>query len=170
MAIERRTLLAVDDDVEICNLIASEVDYLGYGSFIATDVKAALEILEREKIDAIICDIHMPGMSGIDLLSILRSRGCNIPLTFLTGFQNQDFLIKAIQLGAKDFLVKPYSISDLHSAIERILDMGARLHLIQSTFQNIIREFPEAKSKIQLIEKVHMQFERLRVPIKKKDD
>ena len=119
-------LLAEDDPVqqEMLGLLLEKK--LGYRLIHARGGKEALEILERTPaIQLAILDYHMPEMNGLELLDICRQRYPTLPAIMLTGNREVDIVVKAMQLGASDFVTKPPDASRLKVCIENALKVSA---------------------------------------------
>lgn len=157
-----RTLLIVDDEPDLQEILAIYTDHLGYRCLCATHAKEALRLLAENEIHAVLSDIMMPGMSGIDFLRTVRASGSNVPFIFLTGFPNHDNMLEALQLGAYQFLAKPFKGSQLKQAVERALDIGVRVQNIQNIFDEIKSEYPELLGQIEILERNLGQIQRLR--------
>ncbi len=125
-------ILVVDDDKEFRDAAASIFDMNGYVTINASGGMGAIEMLESNRFDVIITDIHMPDGSGIDLLSTIRR--CNPDLSaviVVTGqLDAQDE--GALQLAAHSVFKKPFDVNALLSAIEDIVSSNRRAREKQS--------------------------------------
>lgn len=90
----------------------------GYDVTEADSAGSCLAVLENETFDVVLMDIIMPGMSGTEAVSELRSRGCEIPVVFVSGYFEAEHEKGLGSLSFQGFLRKPYSISDLVAAVE----------------------------------------------------
>lgn len=122
-----KTLLIVDDEPEIREILADDLDPYEVRVLRASDGLEALEILGREAVDAVLTDIRMPRLDGIGLTERIRQGGSMVPVIFLTAFSEKDYLLAALRLGATDFLIKPYKIDELLRQVGYALELGARL-------------------------------------------
>jgi CheY-like chemotaxis protein len=112
-SLKGKTLLVVDDENDLREIIASELEYFGATVFQADSVKKALEILNFHYIDLIISDIRMPGSTGVDLLKKVRSENNAGPaIILITGFADIDSS-EAFALGAESLIHKPFDIDSL---------------------------------------------------------
>lgn len=125
-----RTLaLAVDDDR---NFLQSVRMMLRVGGFAETegagDTEEALAILKQRKVELIVSDWNMEPLDGLELLRRVRAdrETAHIPFILITASLSEDAWRGAIELGATDFLVKPFTIDQLHESIELCLAIGAR--------------------------------------------
>lgn len=157
-----RTLLIVEDQKELRETIADQVKDLGYDTQQAGDGEEALTLIEAGGAHAVLCDIMMPNMTGIELLHTVRGRGLNIPFLFLTGYSSTDHMGQALHLGAYDFLEKPFVLSDLQTGIERILDIGFRNDADAQTLAKLKARNPDLIKEIGALERNRMHIERLR--------
>ena len=126
------TLLIADDEVDLIEVIAYDLKPLKYHILTASDGKAALEVLCREKVDAVLSDINMPGLSGLDLLREVNQRGTSIPFIFLTGYGDKEKAVTALRLGALDFLDKPFDRDSLRNSVKKAVELGYSLRNIES--------------------------------------
>lgn len=105
---ERARFLVVDDKEPIRALMARILGPAGHEVLLAPDAEAALALLETEAVDAVFCDIHMPGMSGFDVLRALAAREGAPDVVLMTGYADVQSVIHALQHGARDFILKPF--------------------------------------------------------------
>lgn len=87
----------------------------------ASNGQEAIELLEKNKVDVILLDLNMPVMSGLETISYLNQEQINIPVIILTTYNEDELMIKGIQLGAKGYLLKDTSRDDLFRTIESAL-------------------------------------------------
>ena len=113
MSAEKGTLLIVDDEAEIREIIEINVSSLGYTVLEAGDGEQALEILRSHKVDVVVSDLMMPRMSGMSLLTEMRDNGFVQPFIFVTAYPSQDSTIQALRLGAFDYVEKPFDSEEL---------------------------------------------------------
>lgn len=114
-------VLCIEDEPEILRDLAEELAEHGFCVGQAASAEAALPQMEREAPDLVICDMQMPGMSGIDLLRALRARSdalARVPFVFLTAFGDRETAIDGRRAGADDYLVKPVDYDLLIAAVE----------------------------------------------------
>lgn len=108
-----KTLLVVDDEVDLREIVASELEFMGARVFQAENVTTAQNILNKNQIDLIVSDIRMPGGTGIDLLKYVKSRNVQVPpVILITGFA--DITVEdAFDKGAEALISKPFKLEDL---------------------------------------------------------
>ncbi|EIW00478.1 diguanylate cyclase (GGDEF) domain-containing protein [Thermoanaerobacter siderophilus SR4] len=110
-----RNILIVDDNKLTRKILKDILENAGYGVLEAKDGEEALQIYKNKLPDMVILDIVMPGMTGFDLLRILRKEEENLmlPIILLTSQDNFEEKIKGLELGADDYLVKPFNDKEL---------------------------------------------------------
>lgn len=114
-----KTLLVVDDEIDLREIVASELEFMGAKVFQAENVMAAQKVLEHEFIDLIVSDIRMPGGTGIDLLDFVKNKNVNVPpVVLITGFADIS-LEDAFNKGAEALLNKPFKLDDLIRMVVR---------------------------------------------------
>jgi EAL domain-containing protein (putative c-di-GMP-specific phosphodiesterase class I) len=112
-------LLVADDDEGLRRIFARAFRADGFDVETAADGHAALNLLEKHKFDAILTDIAMPGMSGIELLRAVRERDADVPIVLMTGGPDLTTALQAIEHGAFRYLVKPVQLGDLKAVVRR---------------------------------------------------
>ena len=122
------TILIVDDDRALRRAIATALTDLGHEAAEAGDGEAALAWLSRHAADAVLLDLRMPGMDGMDVLRRIRAKPSPPPVAVLTAVPSSDNTIEAMRLGAADHLAKPIGREGLQALLSRMLpaaDVGA---------------------------------------------
>ncbi len=115
-----KRILIVDDEEEIREILAVELADMGAVVLQASDVPEALAVFTSGPVDLVISDIRMPGASGVQLLSNLRTRTTTIPVILMTGFADIT-LPQAHDLGAETLLQKPFDLSLLGELCRHVL-------------------------------------------------
>jgi CheY-like chemotaxis protein len=95
----------------------------GYEAVTVDSAIAALELIRDQKFDLVLSDLMMPGMSGLQLLEAMRSRGMRIPVILVTGLPTITTAMKALRLGACDYVAKPFTRMELLNPVSRALAM-----------------------------------------------
>ena len=124
------SVLYVDDDEEMLALLHEVVSQLGHTSVTAVDGVDALEKLELDQFDIVITDISMPRMDGIELTKQIKAYLEDVDVLVVTGYQEEYKYTDVIEIGASDFISKPFNINELEAKINRILrerDLRAEL-------------------------------------------
>lgn len=115
-----KTILVVDDEADLREIVASELEFMGALVTQAENVSEAKQVLKSKRMDLIISDIRMPGGTGIDLLRFIKEQNIKIPPTILiTGFA--DITIEdALNSGAEALLNKPFKLEELFQVAIRL--------------------------------------------------
>jgi CheY-like chemotaxis protein len=118
LVLKGKSLLVVDDESDLRDILASELAFLGAQVFSAENIILAQTILKEHPIDLVISDIRMPGGSGIDLLSIVKARDVSAPVILITGFADITYE-EAFNKGAEALVNKPFNLDDLIKMVIR---------------------------------------------------
>ena len=118
-------LLVADDEESFRQLLVQRLTRKGYQVTAVPDGTAALAALEATEFDAAICDLKMPGATGIDVLKRAREVQSALPVLILTGHGSIDSAIEAIRAGAYDYLTKPCNLTELELILQRALERKA---------------------------------------------
>ena len=122
-----RTILVVDDDEGVRQILQDLLASVGYRTVFAGDGEEALLRLENGDVDLVVSDDRMPGMSGRELLWECVRRWPGLPVVLLTGYGNVPDAVEAIKAGAEDYLLKPFDGRDLLRRITSILQVRGDL-------------------------------------------
>ncbi len=119
-----KKVLVIDDSPEVNRLVGETLQLNGYDVRIAEDGVAGVELAQSYIPDLILCDVNMPRLDGYATLTALRqqSRTAAIPFIFLTGVSDKANVRQGMELGADDYLTKPFSISELLGAVSARLE------------------------------------------------
>lgn len=116
-----KNILLIDDDKDFRLLMKHQLKVNDFIPFDCADGDAALDILSREAIDLVLCDLNLGKRNGKDVLTRLRTDFPSIPVIIITGYNNIRSAVELMRSGAADYLVKPLVPSDLAVAINRLL-------------------------------------------------
>jgi two-component system NtrC family response regulator len=116
------TILIIDDDQSIHKMLTKLIRKMGYEPLQAMTLKAGIEILERDRVDVVILDVHLPDGNGIEALSDIRKTAALPEVIINTGFGDLDGAELAIENGAWDYFVKPESIPKMTLVLKRVLE------------------------------------------------
>ena len=117
-------LLIVDDETGIVEVLKKILKSKAQVIETAYNGVEALEKIKTGRFDAVLSDIHMPSMDGLELLQQVRNLQMETPFVFLTGFGDQEKLRRALRLGATDFLDKPFVPATLLNVVGKALQLG----------------------------------------------
>ncbi|PKU24229.1 response regulator [Telmatospirillum siberiense] len=113
-------LLIVDDDPEICQLVGQFLEPHGFRMKTAADGQAMRHVMTEEPVDLVILDLMLPGEDGLSLCRELRARS-RIPVIFLTAAGSETDRIVGLEMGADDYLAKPFSSRELLARVRAVL-------------------------------------------------
>lgn len=108
MADKKMSVLIVDDEQVVCDFLDDELSERGYLCTIALDGNAALAHLKADHFDAVLLDIRLPGISGMDVLREVLLRHSSTAIIMVTAINDVDTAVEAMKLGASDYIVKPF--------------------------------------------------------------
>jgi DNA-binding response OmpR family regulator len=138
-------ILVVDDEEEIRALLGSFLEGQGYQVVLASDGNEALELVEIENPQAIILDIKLPGLNGIEVCKRLKKQEGtrSIPVIFITGFGDNKLL--ALEVGADDFVNKPFDMADILIRVKsalRIRHLTDELERAMAYIEELRKDLP----------------------------
>lgn len=116
------TVLIVDDELNVTRLLEKVFLKAGYITYTACSGSKAIEIVECHVIDYVITDLKMPGMSGIELLKKIKEIDSSIKIIMITAFATVETAVKALKLGACDYITKPFDIDEVLLAVKKIAE------------------------------------------------
>ena len=119
---EKLPILIVDDETAITKMISTALSKGGYVCMTASNAGEALQRMAENPFDVVITDVRMPGMSGVDLLKIIKAE-YNTDVMVMTGFTDEYDYESVIMAGASDFIHKPVSFKELSIRLKRVLHM-----------------------------------------------
>ena len=114
-------LLVVDDDGRVRTVVSWQLESEGYQVIEAADGNAAWQAIVARRPDLVVLDLSLPGLTGLDLLRRLREAGDRTPVVVLSGRSGEGDRILGLDLGAHDYLVKPFSIGELAARVRSVL-------------------------------------------------
>lgn len=116
-------ILIVDDEREFLELMTNRLQKRGFTVEVAPTGEEALELVEKNTYDAMVLDVKMPGIDGIEVLRRVKLMQPDLPVLLLTGHASIEAAMTGVETGAVDYLLKPVPINDL---IIRLKDIAAR--------------------------------------------
>lgn len=118
-------ILVVDDEVAVASFCRTALAESGHSVLVAHSGSEALALLDEREIDLVLSDIHMPGMSGLDLLGALAPCGNRPTVILITGYGTVPAAVEAMRLGAYDYILKPVSPDELVGIVRRVEEARA---------------------------------------------
>jgi DNA-binding NtrC family response regulator len=139
-------ILIVDDERNLRESLSEALFQAGYEVLTAANGKEAYSIIQEQELDLLLCDWRMPEMDGAALLNLLREEGrlVDLPTLVITAHGTSNNAIDAIQLGAYDFVTKPFDLDDVLITIRRVLDHSALQKEVTQLRQQVAQVSPRA--------------------------
>jgi DNA-binding response OmpR family regulator len=124
-----KTILVVEDQTAISRLIQFKLKNAGYDVIVAEDGLSGLEKARSVHPDLILLDIMLPLMTGYEVLATLKrdAKNKDIPVIFLTGESREDKIVKGLELGATDYIIKPFSPNELAARVKTFFQRTEKL-------------------------------------------
>jgi DNA-binding response OmpR family regulator len=120
-----KTILVVDDEPKIATLARDYLEHAGFAVLTAADGPAALTAIRRNRPDLVVLDLGLPGLDGLDVTRELR-RDSNLPIIMLTARDDELDKLLGLELGADDYLTKPFSPRELVARVRAVLRRADR--------------------------------------------
>jgi len=172
------TLLIVEDNLPLAQCLRLELEAEGFNAVTVPDASTALlQLQAREPVDLLVVDWDLPDMSGLELLWRLRKHKFQQPILMLTGHDEVDRKVLALESGADDYMVKPFSFDELQARIQALLrrsstpepsesgDPGLR-NLLSQREWDVLMELGQGKSNAEIAEALFLSQETIKSHIK----
>jgi DNA-binding response OmpR family regulator len=137
----KQKIAIVEDDDLIGNMIKINLENNGYLAFLYSSAESLLEEIGRKFFDLFVLDIFLPGLSGLELLKKLRDKHIDTPVLILTVEDNMRSKIDALNVGADDYLVKPFHIEELLARVRALIRRSLGKRSIPSSKVLILNNF-----------------------------
>lgn len=128
-------VLVVEDEVDVADVFSDYLTELGHEPTVVRSAEAALGKLQTDRPDAILLDINLPGMSGVEFLQLKRIRDAGVPIVAVSGVATESQARECLRLGAMDFVGKPIALDRL-SAVLQCLEP----HALEHRMGQVLRE------------------------------
>ncbi len=115
------TVLVIDDSAELQSVLETILPYGGYQVFVASDGAEGLSLIRLKNPDLIMVDLELPDTSGLKILERLNGQGISIPTIMMTGYGSEGVAARALRLGVRDYLIKPFTAEEVLSSLDRAL-------------------------------------------------
>jgi DNA-binding response OmpR family regulator len=125
-------ILVAEDQPDIRDLIALNLRHAGYAVTPVADGRAALESQAEQTSDLLILDLMMPGLDGLEVCKALRAKGRATPILMLTAKSTELDRVLGLELGADDYLTKPFSMAELLARVKALLRRADLMRQAQS--------------------------------------
>ena len=115
-------ILIVDDERAVCDLLSEELTERGYQCSTALDAVEALKEMQKQDFDVTLLDIKLPAMSGLELLTRMKSECPNTSVVMITSVCNADAMVEAFRLGALQYVMKPFDLDEVAVTVRLVLE------------------------------------------------
>src|SRR4051812_17523326 len=119
-------VLLIDDEEAVCWALERALKREGHGVAVAPSAERGLELARRQRPDAIVLDVRLPGMDGLTALGRFRDVAPGVPVLVITAFGDLPTVVKAVESGAFDYLTKPFDLSQALAIIRRAIQAAER--------------------------------------------
>ena len=117
-----RRILIVDDEKAVREILSEGLAGYGYTSLPVISAEEAMRVLEEQEFSLVLCDINMPGMSGLQFLEQIQHTHENLDVIMVTGISDVEVAMQAMRRGAGEYLMKPFNLEEVWITIERTLE------------------------------------------------
>jgi DNA-binding NarL/FixJ family response regulator len=145
MANSNKTILLIDDEEIIRTTLGYRIQAAGYKVLTAGDGMSGLEILKKNRIDLLVTDLMMEGLDGIQVLEQAKNMDARFPVIILTAYGDMTSAIKALRLGADDYLLKPCDLNEFLLRIARCLEKQDLWQQLKDKNVKLLEEISERK-------------------------
>jgi DNA-binding NtrC family response regulator len=116
-------ILIVEDESKMRRLLELNLGEDGFTTFSAGDAETGLKLLHENPVDLIVTDLKLPGMSGLEFLHAAKRQNAALPVVVMTAFGSVETAVEAMKAGASDYVLKPFSLSEMRMVIHKELDV-----------------------------------------------
>ncbi|MCE5264257.1 MAG: sigma-54 dependent transcriptional regulator [Deltaproteobacteria bacterium] len=123
---KKNRILVVDDDHSMRLALSESLESCGYDIAAAENGREAVALFKNGKFDLVVTDMKMPGMTGIDVLRVVKDLAPDVPVILITAYGTVGTAVEAMKEGAAEFIMKPFSLDDLEAVVKHVLDSFAK--------------------------------------------
>ena len=116
-------ILIVEDEAKMRRLLELNLGEDGFTTFSAGDAEAGLKMLRENSIDLVLTDLKLPGMNGLEFLQAVKRQNAALPVVVMTAFGSVETAVEAMKAGASDYVLKPFSLTEMRMVINKELDV-----------------------------------------------
>jgi DNA-binding NtrC family response regulator len=117
------TILIVEDEAKMRRLLELNLGEDGFTTLSAEDAEAGLKLLRENVVDLVVTDLKLPGMNGLEFLQAIKRQNAALPVVVMTAFGTVETAVEAMKAGASDYVLKPFSLSEMRMVIRKELDV-----------------------------------------------
>jgi DNA-binding NtrC family response regulator len=116
-------ILIVEDEARMRRLLELDLAEAGFQTFAAADGEKGLDLLRRERVDLVLTDLKLPGMSGLEFLQAAKRLNGTLPVVVMTAYGSVETAVEAMKAGAGDYVLKPFSLAEMRLVVQKELDV-----------------------------------------------
>jgi DNA-binding NtrC family response regulator len=116
-------ILIVEDEAKMRRLLELNLGEDGFSTFSAGDAETGLKLLAEGPVDLVVTDLKLPGMNGLEFLQAVKRQNAALPVVVMTAFGSVETAVEAMKAGASDYVLKPFSLSEMRMVIHKELDV-----------------------------------------------
>jgi two-component system KDP operon response regulator KdpE len=141
-----QTILLIDDDTTLLELLADQLQTVGYGTVTARDGASGLRMATETQPDLVVLDVMMPGVNGWDVCEQLRRKSA-VPIIMLTAKGEEIDKLRGFRLGVDDYVTKPFSFAEMVARVGAVLTRGQRssLPVHGITSEDVVIDFDQRR-------------------------
>jgi DNA-binding NtrC family response regulator len=117
------TVLIVEDEAKMRRLLELNLGEDGFTTLSAGDAESGLKLLRENAVDLVVTDLKLPGMNGLEFLQAIKRQNAALPVVVMTAFGTVETAVEAMKAGASDYVLKPFSLSEMRMVIRKELDV-----------------------------------------------
>src|SRR5579862_437332 len=156
-------ILIVEDEAKMRRLLELNLGEDGFTTFSAEDAETGLKLLRENSIDLVLTDLKLPGMDGLEFLQAVKRQNAALPVVVMTAFGSVETAVEAMKAGASDYVLKPFSLTEMRMVIHKELDVRNLREENRSlrealgkrfTHPNIVARSPKMQEVLSTVERV----------------
>lgn len=131
-----KSILVIDDDSYICNLLVSYLEANGYRAEGTISGKTGMRLIDKKKFDLVLCDYRLPDSDGLKILQYIKSKKASLPVIIMTAYADVKLAVKLIKAGAFDYVTKPIQPEEIIQLINRSIESNKTGKETGGNFEN----------------------------------
>jgi two-component system, NtrC family, sensor histidine kinase HydH len=139
------SVLVVDDDFVLCELVATILEREGYQPLVCTNPFETMQISEKGRVELAFVDINLPGIDGLELAAVLKQHNPACEIVIMTGYGTFDNAVQAIKVGVHDYLTKPFSGAQITFCLNRFQERRAykeQIRITEQRYFDLVQNLP----------------------------
>src|SRR5450759_189898 len=157
------TILIIEDEAKMRRLLELNLGEDGFKTLSAGDAETGLKLLASEPVHLVLTDLKLPGISGLDFLQTAKQQNAALPVVVMTAFGSVETAVEAMKAGASDYVLKPFSLTEMRMVIHKELDVRNLREENRSlrealgkrySYPNIVARSPKMQEVLATVERV----------------